>query len=273
MTGIFINYRRDDAPGVAGRLYDHLAKDFQRRDLFMDVDAIKPGLDFVKQLDTQVSNCGVLLALVGPHWLAAKDKEGARRLHGARDYVRVEIASAPKRDIPVIPVLIDGAGMPGEEDLPDDLKSLARRHALELRHTRFAADADAIVSALKAYLPPPKKRWIWSVAVACLVGAASLGAALYFKPGFKPLESSVTEPPATALAPPKEVAAACPSTRNYGPPPTAETELTRVNCFTFFSLSGDRDPGLRIWEREVDGTWTETYPSGFSEKGIEVAPT
>ncbi len=193
----------------------------------------------------QVSNCGVLLALVGPHWLAAKDKEGARRLHGARDYVRVEIASALKRD------------------------SLARRHALELRHTRFAADADAIVSALKAYLPPPKKRWIWSVAVACLVGAASLGAALYFKPGFKPLESSVTEPPATALAPPKEVAAACPSTRNYGPPPTAETELTRVNCFTFFSLSGDRDPGLRIWEREVDGTWTETYPSGFSEKGIE----
>ena len=269
MTGIFINYRRDDAPGVAGRLYDHLAKDFQRRDLFMDVDAIKPGLDFIKQLDTQVSNCDVLLALIGPHWLTAKNKQGARRLDGVRDYVRVEIASALKRDIPVIPVLIDGAGMPSEEDLPDDLKNLARRHALELRHTRFAADADAIVSALKAHLPPPKKIWIWSVGVACLLGVASLCAVFYFESGFKPLESSVTEPPATALGPPKEVAAACPGTRNYGPPPTAETELTRVSCFAFFSLSGDRDPGLRIWEREVDGTWTETYPSGFSEKGIE----
>ena len=84
MTGIFINYRRDDAPGVAGRLYDHLAKDFQRRDLFMDVDAIKPGLDFIKQLDAQVSNCDVLLALIGPHWLTAKDKQGARRLDGRR---------------------------------------------------------------------------------------------------------------------------------------------------------------------------------------------
>jgi hypothetical protein len=65
MTGIFINYRRDDAPGVAGRLYDHLARSFSRRDLFIDVDAIKPDLDFVKQLDTQVSQCDVLLALIG----------------------------------------------------------------------------------------------------------------------------------------------------------------------------------------------------------------
>jgi hypothetical protein len=271
MAGIFINYRRDDAPGVAGRLYDHLAKDFARRDLFMDVDAIKPGLDFIKQLDAHVSQCHVLLALIGRNWLAVKDKDGAPRLHGDRDYVRVELASALKRDIPVIPVLIDGAEMPSEEGLPDDLKSLARRHALELRHTRFAADADAIVFALKGYLPPPKKRWVWPVAAGCLV-AVGLGATLYFyfKSAPKPSDSPATTPAAMApsVSPPKEVAA-CPSTENYGPPPTAETELTRVNCFAFFSLSGDRDPGLRIWEREIDGTWTEAYPSGFSEKGIQ----
>jgi hypothetical protein len=82
MTGIFINYRRDDAPGVAGRLYDHLAKSFSGRDLFIDVDAIKPGLDFVKQLNTQVSQCDVLLALIGPHWLKAEDEQGAQRLQG-----------------------------------------------------------------------------------------------------------------------------------------------------------------------------------------------
>ncbi|HEX7532304.1 MAG TPA: toll/interleukin-1 receptor domain-containing protein, partial [Methyloceanibacter sp.] len=144
MPGIFINYRRDDAPGVAGRLYDHLARSFSRGQIFIDVDAIKPGLDFVKQLDAQVSQCDVLLAIIGPHWLNSADDKGKRRLDGDRDYVRIEIAAALKRDIPVIPVLIDGAEMPTEADLPEDLASLARRHALELRHTRFASDADAV---------------------------------------------------------------------------------------------------------------------------------
>src|SRR5581483_8806870 len=158
MPGIFINYRRDDAPGVAGRLYDHLARKFTGGKLFIDVDAIKPGLDFVKQLDTQVSQCDALLAVIGPHWLAAADSKGKRRLDDPHDYVRIEIASALKRDIPVIPVLIDDAEMPAEADLPEDLAPLARRHALELRHTRFASDADAIVSALHTVLPETTKK-------------------------------------------------------------------------------------------------------------------
>src|SRR5580704_12296032 len=145
MAGIFINYRRDDAPGVAGRLFDYLAGRFSRDDLFMDVDAMKPGVDFVKQLDNQVSHCRVLLAVIGPHWLAAKDKTGVRRLDNEKDYVRIELASALKRDIAVIPVLVDGATMPAEESLSDDLKPLAFRHALELRHSRFSADAAAVL--------------------------------------------------------------------------------------------------------------------------------
>jgi hypothetical protein len=180
MPGIFVNYRRDDAPGVAGRLYDHLAKNFSRHDLFIDVDAIKPGLDFVKQLDTQVSQCDVVLALIGPNWLKAADEQGRQRLHGDKDYVRIEIASALKRDIPVIPVLVDGAHMPSEEELPEDLKSLTRRQALELRHTRFAADAGAIVAALKDGLPKRRKRWPFVLLAACLVAALSLGSAYYF---------------------------------------------------------------------------------------------
>ena len=80
-----------------------------------------------------------------------------RRLEGDHDYLRIEIASALKRDIPVIPVLIDGASMPSEAELPEDLASLARRHALELRHTRFASDAEAIVAALRAALPKATK--------------------------------------------------------------------------------------------------------------------
>src|SRR5580700_217902 len=136
MARIFINYRRDDTPGVAGRLFDHLATKYSRRELFMDVDAMRPGIDFAQQLDTQVSQCQVLLAVIGPRWLEAQDKSGKRRLDSDSDYVRIELASALKRDIAVIPVLVDGAMMPAEERLSDDLKPLARRHALELRHTR-----------------------------------------------------------------------------------------------------------------------------------------
>ncbi len=158
MAGIFINYRRDDAPGVAGRLYDHLARNFPKRNLFMDVDAMKPGFDFVKQLDAQVSQCDALLAVIGPKWLEARDGKGLRRLDSDADYVRIEIAAALKRDIPVIPILVDGAVMPAEQELPDDLKSLARRHGVELRHTRFNVDADAVVAALKGSLPQPRRR-------------------------------------------------------------------------------------------------------------------
>ncbi len=180
MPGIFINYRRDDAPGVAGRLYDHLARSFSHGEIFIDVDAIKPGLDFVKQLDAQVSQCDVLLAIIGPHWLNATDDKGRRRLEGDHDYVRIEIASALKRDIPVIPVLIDGAAMPTEDELPENLASLARRHALELRHTRFASDAEAIVQALHAALPKAKKSLLWPLVAAAVVACVVVGGAVWW---------------------------------------------------------------------------------------------
>jgi hypothetical protein len=180
MAGIFINYRRDDAPGVAGRLFDYLALKFPRRSLFMDVDAMKPGMDFAQQLDTQVSQCQVLLAVIGPHWLDAKDKAGQRRLDAEKDYVRVELASALKRAIPVIPILVDGAAMPPEDSLSDDLKPLTRRHALELRHSRFNADADAIMHALESAVPRHSLAWL-PIGAAVAVAAIALVAVLWPK--------------------------------------------------------------------------------------------
>src|SRR5438552_2606511 len=109
MAGIFINYRRDDAPGVAGRLGDRLAERFSRSEIFMDVDAMKPGFDFAKQLDEQVSKCNVLLAIIGPNWINATDDKGRRKISQAGDFVRIELAAALKRDIPVIPLLVHGA--------------------------------------------------------------------------------------------------------------------------------------------------------------------
>ena len=175
MAGIFINYRRDDVPGVAGRLFDHLAARFSRRSLFMDVDAMKPGMDFVKQLDTQVSQCAVLVAVIGPHWYDAKDKDGHRRLDSDVDYVRIEIASALKRDIPVIPLLVDGAVIPAEGSLPDDLKSLIRRHALELRHTRFDAGALAVIRALEDLVPTRRMPWRALAALVIVMAMVAAG--------------------------------------------------------------------------------------------------
>ena len=73
---IFINYRREDLIGTAGRLHDRLAQAFGRRKLFMDVDNIPAGVDFVADLNSQVAACRVFLAVIGPNWLDAKDESG-----------------------------------------------------------------------------------------------------------------------------------------------------------------------------------------------------
>ena len=88
---------RDDAPGVAGRLYDFLAKTFSRRELFIDVDAIKPGIDFVKQLDSQVSQCDIMLALIGPQWLGLEDSTVAESFTATRTMFASRSFGAPTR--------------------------------------------------------------------------------------------------------------------------------------------------------------------------------
>jgi Caspase domain/TIR domain len=171
MAGIFINYRREDAPGVAGRLFDRLAANYSRREMFMDVDAMKPGLNFVKQIDEQISKCDVVLAIIGPAWLTAVDDRGQRKIDKPRDYVRVELAAALKREIPVIPLLVNGTAMPSEDELPEELKSLPHRHSLELRHSRFSADSDAIIEALGDIVP---RRRAWPFVIGAVAGIALL---------------------------------------------------------------------------------------------------
>ena len=134
---IFISYRRDDSAGHAGRVHDRLEKKFGRDLLFMDVDAIPPGADFIEVLRTEVAKCDVLLAIIGPHWLDARDENGNRRLDSEHDFVRVEIAAALARSIPVIPILLENTRVPKAEQLSDDLKGLVRRNGLDVRHASF----------------------------------------------------------------------------------------------------------------------------------------
>ena len=106
MTRIFINYRRQDTEGYVGRLYDHLAQHFETQDIFMDVDSIPPGADFVEVLEQAVADCDVLIAMIGPQWVDITDEQGERRLHQWNDFVRIEIASALKHKKVVVPVLV-----------------------------------------------------------------------------------------------------------------------------------------------------------------------
>jgi hypothetical protein len=145
---IFISYRRDDSPGSAGRLYDRLTEEFPKENLFMDVDAIAPGVDFISEIERSVTSCDVLLAIIGRDWLTATDKQGRRRLDDPGDFVRHEIATALKSGVRVVPVLVDGAAVPAATDLPDELQPLVRRNAVELTHHRFTADTRALAHAL-----------------------------------------------------------------------------------------------------------------------------
>ena len=113
MTGsgkgrIFINYRRADSEGYAGRIYDRLAPHFGADAIFMDVEVIDAGVDFVRVLEEAVQSCDVLVALIGRSWLNIKDEQGGRRLDNPADFVRVELAAALSRDIRVIPVPSEG---------------------------------------------------------------------------------------------------------------------------------------------------------------------
>jgi osmotically-inducible protein OsmY len=149
MRSIFISYRREDAEGQAGRLCDDLTAQFGEDSVFMDVVDIEPGRDFRRVIDQHVASCGVLLAVIGKGWLDAKDKAGRRRLDDPNDFVRLETASALKRDIPVIPVLVQGTGMPREDQLPEDLKEFAYRNAVELTHARWDSDVQILIKALR----------------------------------------------------------------------------------------------------------------------------
>ena len=154
MRSIFINYRRSDSEGEAGRLFDDLASCFGDQSVFMDVAAIEPGRDFRKAIDQSVESCTVLLAMIGLEWLEAKDASGGRRLDERNDFVRIELASALRRDIPVVPVLVRGAKMPRADQLPHDLKELAYRNAVELTHARWKSDVQVLVQALRPFMDP-----------------------------------------------------------------------------------------------------------------------
>jgi hypothetical protein len=141
---IFISYRRDDSRGYAGRLQGDLSRRYTEEHVFRDVE-IPPGADFGEYITGLVDKCNVVLAIIGPRWLDARDREGERRIDDPQDWVRLEIERALARDgVEVIPVLVDGARLPPREELPASLLGLRRRNAFELSDSRWDYDLDQL---------------------------------------------------------------------------------------------------------------------------------
>ena len=148
MPKVLVNYRRDDSAPYAGRLADRLREHFGRDNVFVDIDTIRPGEDFVERIDQSIAACDVLVAVIGKSWLTAADSQGRRRLDRDDDFVRMEIAKALEHHVRVIPALVGDASMPEPAQLPQNLIAMSRRHAIEISDSRFHHDVDTLIRAL-----------------------------------------------------------------------------------------------------------------------------
>jgi len=152
---IAISYRREDSTPVAGRLHDRLQADFGRGNVFMDFDSIPFGVDFREQIKQTLERARVVVAVIGPNWLGGRGK-GNRRIDDPADFVRLEIALALQRGIPVIPVLVGDTPMPKVETLPVDLKGLPFRNALALdTGVDFHHHADRLIAGIRDLVKLP----------------------------------------------------------------------------------------------------------------------
>lgn len=157
MARIVISYRRDDASAHAGRIYDRLRTEFGSDQVFMDIDAIEPGVDFVEAIEDAIGTADVLIAVIGRRWVTIADEDGQPRIKNPADFVRLELATALQRNIRVIPVLVDTATMPTIDDLPEDLAGLVRRNAIDISHARFHADAQRLAMSVRRILDQPEE--------------------------------------------------------------------------------------------------------------------
>jgi hypothetical protein len=144
---LYISYRRSDSSGAAGRLSDILSEAFGAENMFMDVETIAPGTDFVAAIRQEIQFVDVFLVLIGPQWLA-RNEEGRRRIDDPDDVINLEIRFAFEAGKPVIPILLDGAQMPRADHLPEPLKKLSRYNAFSLAHETFRRDTELLITKI-----------------------------------------------------------------------------------------------------------------------------
>ncbi len=173
---LFLSYRRDDSAGRAGRLFDGLTQRLGPGQVFQDVEAIKPGLDFERAVADSLESADASVVVIGPEWATVTDPGGARRLDRDDDFVRLEVGVALRSERPVVPVLVGGAKMPRAEELPEELRPLLKRQAFTVRDNVWNGDVDVLVRDLRSQLAEPPRRRRRSLVAAVMLLVATAGA-------------------------------------------------------------------------------------------------
>lgn len=251
MGKIFISYRRADSEYVVGRLYNDLCKAYGRENIFEDVDSIPLGVDFRGEISKVVHSCDILIALIGENWHTITDDSGNVRIQDPDDYVRIEIEEALKRDIPVIPIMTGKAKIPGESDLPDSLKQLAFRNAIQVRpDPDYESDFNRLKENIdKIYRTPVSKNYFLA-AIPLLLAALVLLLFYSFMPTAS--DQDVKPPPvrlpdASVTAPPQPPApASIPDNQ-----PAADEPAFMTRRLTEADLSGKTHKELKRMRKEV----------------------
>lgn len=206
---IFISYRREDTAPEAGRVCDRLRQLVSASNVFFDVDTIAGGEDFQRRLLLEIQRSDVVLAFIGKRWLEVPPGSDKARIWNPDDYVRFELSEALKRPIVILPVLVDGTEMARPELLPEDIRTIATRHALPLRHESFDSDIRKILVALLGKVAEEKpldtrKQFIATLAFSALGSIAAVtllavGALAHFWIWARPLSASISAPATTLL--------------------------------------------------------------------------
>jgi TIR domain len=172
---VFVSYRRKDTAGYAGRLCEHLCGVFGAGNIFFDVQDIAPGQDFAASIEKTISVCQAVVVVIGPEWT-----EDLKTRAAGEDFVRREVSAALARNVPVFPVLVGGAAMPGPAELPAGLAALSRRQAVEIRDARFDDDVIVLVKALEQVpgaVPPAaganRRKWVPILLAAVLLAVVA----------------------------------------------------------------------------------------------------
>ena len=142
---VFISYRRGDTQDFTGRLADKLRAARGIAQVFLDVEEIGAGEDFVRRIHKSIAESEVCLIVIGPKWA---DETGAARLKDEGDFVRLEVIECLKSSHRLVPVLANDAAMPAPDALPPELQELTRLNAVSVRHTDFDRDTDHLVDVI-----------------------------------------------------------------------------------------------------------------------------
>jgi hypothetical protein len=189
MPKIIISYRRSDSDAIAGRIRDRLAARYGERSIFMDIDNIPFGADFREHIQNAIIQNDLLLAVVGPQWAGQSDGDH-RRIREELDLVRIEVETAIKQGIPVVPVLVNGAAMPKPEELPESLRDFSFRNAATVDSGRdFHQHVDRLIRSLDKLLKARPRVRIparLSYAAAGVVVAGAMAAGLAYWTGSQP---------------------------------------------------------------------------------------